>query len=383
MDPMKIVIAVDSFKGSADAGSVAAHLARGALRAVPQAQTVQLPLSDGGEGMLDAYLRTGGTRVALTVTGPDGSPVQASYGVLPDGTAVIEMAQASGLTLVPEPRRNVLAATTYGTGELMRAALDRGCRAMVVGIGGSATNDGGTGMAAALGVRFLDAAGRPLPPGGAALARLAHIDASGLDPRVAQGRITVACDVTNPLCGPQGASAVYGPQKGASAQDVALLDGALAHYGALLASQLGREVAGLPGAGAAGGLGAALLAFCGAILRPGIEAVLDALHFEEALAGADLVLTGEGRIDAQTACGKAPVGVARRVKRYDPRIPVVAVVGAMGDGAELAYREGVDAIVPLPPRPMSLADCMAQAGPLLEAAAERALRLLLVGRALP
>lgn len=380
---MKLVIAADSFKGSADAASVVAHLARGVQRLLPDAALVQLPLSDGGEGMLDIYLRAGGTRVPATVTGPDGRPVQAAYGLLPDGTAVIELAQASGLTLVPEGQRDALAATTYGTGELMRAALDGGCRAMLIGIGGSATNDGGAGLAAALGVRFLDAAGQPLPPGGAALARLARIDATGLDPRLARCPVTVACDVINPLCGPSGASAVYGPQKGAAPADVALLDRALAHYGHLLAAQLGRDVASLPGAGAAGGTGAALLAFCHAAIRPGIEAVLDTLHFDEALSGADLVLTGEGRIDAQSVCGKVPVGVARRVKRLFPRLPVVAVVGGMGAGAERVYAEGIDAIVPLPPRPMALAECMRETAPLLEQAAERALRLLLAGRALP
>lgn len=379
---LKIIIAADSFKGSAGAPFVVAHLAYGVRRLLPDAEIVELPLSDGGEGMLDAYLRTGGARFTIPVTGPDGRTADADYGILPDGTAVIEMAQASGLTLVPEARRDALSATTYGTGELIRAALDRGCRSLLIGIGGSATNDGGAGMACALGARFLDGDGRPLPPGGAALRRLSRIDASGLDPRLAACHVTVACDVTNPLCGPNGASAVYGPQKGVHTEQIALLDEALSHYGALLAAQLGKDVAACPGAGAAGGLGAALLAFCGAVIRPGIETVLDALHFEEALDGACLVLTGEGRIDAQSACGKVPVGVARRVKRLDASIPVVAVVGSISTGAELVYREGVDAIMPLPSRPMTLEESMQNPGPLLEDAAERALRLLLAGRAL-
>lgn len=376
---MKIVIAADSFKGSADAPCVVEHLKRGALRVCPHAQVTELPISDGGEGMLNAYLRTDGIRIPVRVTGPDGRPVQAAFGLLPDGTAVIEMAQASGITLAPQTGYNVRIASTYGTGELMRAALDSGCRAMIIGIGGSATNDGGAGMACALGARFLDKDGQPLAPGGAALQRLHRIDVSGLDPRLLQCRIVVACDVQNPLCGPNGASAVYGPQKGASKEDVALLDAALAHYARLLHTQLGKDVAGQPGAGAAGGLGAALLAFCNAQMCPGIETVLDALNFEQALSGASLVITGEGRIDSQSACGKVPVGVARRAKKAAPNVPVVAIVGSIGPGAELVYQEGIDAILPLPPYPMALAECMAQTAPLLEAAAERAMRLMMAG----
>jgi glycerate kinase len=307
--------------------------------------------------------------------------VRAAWGVLGDGrTAVVEMAAASGLTLVPEGRRDPRLADTYGTGALVGAALDAGFRRLILGIGGSATNDGGTGFARALGVRFLDAADRDLPRGGSALAQLARVDLAGLDPRLAETEILVACDVDNPLCGPRGASAVYGPQKGATPEGVRELDAALGVFARVARRDTGREVAGAPGAGAAGGLGAGLLFFTPAQLRPGVGIVLEAVGFEARVRGADLVFTGEGRTDAQTAMGKAPVGVAAVAKRHG--VPVVCLSGGLGEGAEAVLGHGIDALASLPPGPMGLQACLAGGAPLLEAAAARACRLLRVGRAL-
>ncbi|HEX6796135.1 MAG TPA: glycerate kinase [Ktedonobacterales bacterium] len=311
-----------------------------------------------------------------------------AYSIRPTGsganrvelTAVIEMAAASGLPLVPPERRNPLLATTRGTGELMRAALDAGARRLLIGIGGSATNDGGAGMAQALGARLLDAAGNELPPGGAALADLARIDLSGLDARLAQTQVRVACDVSNLLTGPTGASAVYGPQKGATPTMVAQLDAALAHYAEVLRRDLGADVAEIPGSGAAGGLGAGLLAFAHAELVPGAALVLDALHFGERVAGADLVITAEGRLDEQTAYGKAPAAVARAAKVAGAAVIVLAGSVAMPDEALAAL--GFDAAVPLPNGPMTLEESMVRAPELVRAAAARALRLVVIGRRL-
>ncbi|HYN16757.1 MAG TPA: glycerate kinase, partial [Actinomycetes bacterium] len=289
------------------------------------------------------------------------------------GTAIVEMAMASGLGLVPEGERDAWAASTYGTGELLRAVLDHGARELVLGIGGSATTDGGAGMAAALGARLLDQAGAELPPGGAALLRLARIDTAGLDPRLGQVRVTVACDVDNPLVGPEGAAHVYGPQKGAGPDDVLLLDSALRRYARVLADGLGLDLAAIPGAGAAGGLGAGAIAFLGADLRTGIELVLELVGFDRAVAGADLVVTGEGRLDAQSLRGRAPVGVARAAAAHG--VPVVALAGAV----EVADRElraaGFEEAHALPGLEPDPRRSMAEAAPLLERLAER------VGRA--
>jgi glycerate kinase len=290
------------------------------------------------------------------------------------------MAAASGLTLVPEGRRDPRLADTTGTGTLVEAALDAGFRRLILGIGGSATNDGGTGFARALGVRFLDAADRDLPRGGSALAQLARVDLAGLDPRLAEAEILVACDVDNPLCGPRGASAVYGPQKGATPEVVRELDAALGVFARVARRDTGREVAEAPGAGAAGGLGAGLLFFTPSRLRPGVGIVLEAVGFEARVRGADLVFTGEGRTDAQTAMGKAPVGVAAVAKRHG--VPVVCLSGGLGEGADAVLGHGIDALASLPPGPMGLQACLAAGAPLLEGAAARACRLLRVGRAL-
>jgi glycerate kinase len=287
------------------------------------------------------------------------------------------MAAASGLTLVPRDRRDPRVTTTFGTGELVRAALEAGLSRLIVGIGGSATNDGGTGMARALGIRFLDAGGSDLPEGGAALARLARIDLSGRDPRLDGAELLVACDVDNPLTGPRGASAVYGPQKGATPEMVRELDAALEHYAGVARAATGRDVASRPGAGAAGGLGAGLLFFTPARLRPGVEIVLEATGFDALVRGADLVLTGEGRTDAQTAMGKAPVGVAAAARRHG--VPVVCLSGGLGPGADDVLALGVDAVASAVPGPMALEEAMARGPELVEAAAVRACRLLKVG----
>jgi glycerate 2-kinase len=379
---MRVVVAPDSFKGSATALAVAEAIERGVRAVFPGAEVVKVPIADGGEGTVDALVvATKGRIEERTVRGPLGEPVRARWGVLGDGaTAVLEMAAASGLPLVPKERRDPRVTTTYGTGELVRAALDAGLAKLVVGIGGSATNDGGTGLARALGARFLDEAGKELPEGGAALARLARIDLAGLDPRLARAQVTVACDVDNPLTGPRGASAVYGPQKGATPQMVKELDAALGRYAEVARAATGRDVAGEPGAGAAGGLGAGLLFFTPARLRPGVSIVLETTGFEALVEAADLVITGEGRTDFQTAMGKAPVGVAAAAKRHG--VPVVCLSGGLGEGADDVLSRGIDALASIVPGPMTLEECMARGPELVEAAAVRLCRLLKVGAAL-
>lgn len=380
--PLRIVVAPDAYKGSLTAVEAAAAMARGVRAVFPDAELVELPIADGGEGTVDALVAATGGRIEVrTVRGPLGEPVRARLGVLGSrDVAVVEMAEASGLPLVPPGRRDPRITTTFGTGELVRAALDAGLRRIVVGIGGSATNDGGAGFARALGVRFLDAAGAELPDGGAALARLDRIDLAELDPRLATAELVVACDVDNPLVGPRGASAIYGPQKGATPAVVRELDAALARYADVARRATGRDVAAVPGAGAAGGLGAGLLLFTPAVLRPGIPLVLEAVGFDARVRGADLVLTGEGRTDAQTAMGKAPAGVAAAARRLG--VPVVCLSGGLGEGADDVLALGVDALEAAVPGPMSLDEAV-RAGPaLVEAAAARACRLVRVGLAL-
>ncbi|HTN53572.1 MAG TPA: glycerate kinase [Anaeromyxobacter sp.] len=376
---MRVVIAPDSFKGSASALQVAEAMERGLRAVFPEVEVVKVPIADGGEGTVEALVSaTGGRVLRQAVRGPLGEEVAARWGILGDGrTAVIEMAAASGLPLVPRERRDPRITSTFGTGELVRAALDAGLRRLVVGIGGSATNDGGTGLARALGARFLDAAGAELPEGGAALARLERIDLAGLDPRLAGAELLVACDVDNPLTGPRGASAVYGPQKGATPAMVQLLDAALARYAAVARAATGREVADRPGAGAAGGLGAGLLYFTPARLRPGVEIVLEATGFERLLEGVALVITGEGQTDRQTAMGKAPVGVAAVARRHG--VPVLCLSGGLGEGAEEVLSRGIDALATAAPGPIPLEEAMARGVELIEAAAARAGRLLRLG----
>jgi glycerate kinase len=376
---MKIVVAPDSFKGSLTAVEAAARMAEGARRVFPDATIVELPIGDGGEGTAAAVVAaTGGRLERREVRGPLGEPVEAAFGVLGDGeTAIVEMAAASGLVLLPAERRDPKVTTTYGTGELIGAALDLGVRRLIVAIGGSATNDGGAGALAALGARFLDAAGEELPPGGAALARLDRIDLSGLRRPAPGVRVVIASDVTNPLCGPTGASAIYGPQKGATSADVALLDAALEQYARIVRRDVGCDIRNTPGAGAAGGLGAGLHAFLGAEMQRGIHLVLEAIRFEEQIRDADLVLSGEGQIDGQTASGKTLSGVGEVCRRVG--VPLVAIAGALGDDLPDPGAIGIDAVMGLTPRPISLDAAMAGAGPLLADAAERAMRLVAVG----
>lgn len=376
---MKIIIAPDSFKGAVTAQQAADAIERGVLRAAPDAEFVKVPMADGGEGTVQSLVdATGGRFVDVTVTGPLGTPVTARYGVLGDGrTAVIEMAAASGIQYVSDATRNPLITTTFGMGEVMRDALDNGATELILGLGGSATNDGGAGMAQALGVRLLDAAGADLPFGGAALARLASIDVSGVDPRVATTTIRLASDVTNPLTGEHGASHVFGPQKGATPQMVATLDSALAHYAGVIRSQLGRDVETTPGAGAAGGLGAGLLAFTGATMRSGVEIVVETAGLKRLATGADVCFTGEGGIDFQTKYGKAPMGTAQAVKAVVPGAKVVALAGLVGEGIDQLYDVGIDAVFGITPGAMSLADAIAGTEANLARVAENVMRLLL------
>ncbi|HEX3270449.1 MAG TPA: glycerate kinase [Ktedonobacterales bacterium] len=381
---MKIILAPQALKGSLDAAAVGQAMAEGARIALPDAEIAIIPVADGGEGTVSALVAATNGQLLLTrVTGPLGEPVEAEWGLLgadsaesDEKTAVIEMAAAAGLPLVPRPQRDPRVTTTYGVGELLRAALEMGCKRILIGIGGSATNDGGVGMAQALGARLLDANGGDLPPGGAALAQLAHIDISGMDPRLAQSAVRVASDVTNPLTGPKGASAVYGPQKGATPEMVAELDAALAHYADILKRDLSVDVADIPGAGAAGGLGAGLLAFAQAELVPGARLVFEALRFDERISGADLIFTAEGQLDTQTAYGKAVGAVAAAGQRQG--IPVVALAGAvaMDDAALRAL--GLSAALPLPDGPLTLEESMARAADLTRNATLRALRLILL-----
>jgi glycerate kinase len=386
--PLRVVIAPDSFGGSLDSVASAEAVAEGWARARPGDAIRPIPMADGGEGTLAAVaaaLGPAAERRTATVRDPRGRAVEAAWLLLDGGTtALVEMATASGLALVPVAERtpeNAAAASSRGTGELLLAALDGGAGRIVLGLGGSATTDGGAGMLAALGVRLLDADANLLPPDGAALARLARIDTSGIDPRLASVELVVASDVTNPLTGETGAAAVYGPQKGADAATVERLDAALATFGSALAAATGRQVADLPGAGAAGGTGAALLACTGASMRPGFAVVAELVGLEAALGDADLVITGEGRVDAQTLAGKTAAGVAVMAARRGT--PTVLLCGALGPGHEAVVASGAFALVqPIPDRPMALAEAMADARRLLAGAAERLARTIGTGMAL-
>ncbi|MCP4655122.1 MAG: glycerate kinase [bacterium] len=377
---MKVVIAPQTFKGSISALEVAKAMSEGVRRVVPDAETALVPVADGGDGTLETLVETTAGEIRhAEVTGPLGEKVAAGWGALGDGeTAVLEMARTSGLALVPDAERNPLTATTYGLGELIVVALDAGFRRFIVGIGGSATNDAGAGMAQALGVRLLDGDGNELPVGGAALADLDRIDVSGLDPRIARSEFSVACDVSNPLTGPQGAAAVYGPQKGATPEMVEQLDRALKHFAEVVKRDLGADVDDLPGAGAAGGLGGGLVAFVNGTLRAGVDIVLDAVGLDRHLEGADLVITGEGRLDYQTIYNKAPIGVARRAK--ERRIPVIAVSGSLGERFTEVHEHGIDAASAIVCAPeMTLKEATERAGELIASATEEAMRYMRIG----
>lgn len=355
---MKVVIAIDSLKGSLSSMEAGMAIKDGVLAAKPDAKVVVKPLADGGEGTTDALIEgMNGERIDLTVTGPMHTPVDAYYGYLKDtNTAVMEMASAAGITLVPDSEKNPLLATSYGVGEMINDAIQRGCRNFIIGIGGSVTNDGGIGMLKALGVRFLDENGEDAGEGGQALAKVARIDVSGMNPLLKECHIQVACDVNNPLCGENGSTYVYGPQKGVTEDMKKTLDEAMAHFARVTSETLENDYMNTPGAGAAGGLGYAFLAYTGAALTPGIELILDAVGLEEELSGADVVVTGEGRLDFQTAMGKAPVGVARLAKKYNAK--VIAFAGSVTKEATACNKEGIDAFFPILRSVCSLAEAM-------------------------
>lgn len=355
---MKIVIAIDSLKGSLSSMEAGTAIKDGILAAKPDAEVIVKPLADGGEGTTDALIEgMNGERIDLTVTGPMHTPVDAYYGYLKDtNTAVMEMASAAGITLVPDSEKNPLLATSYGVGEMINDAIQRGCRNFIIGIGGSVTNDGGIGMLKALGVRFLDENGEDAGEGGQALAKVARIDVSGMNPLLKECHIQVACDVNNPLCGENGSTYVYGPQKGVTEDMKKTLDEAMAHFARVTSETLENDYMNTPGAGAAGGLGYAFLAYTGAALTPGIELILDAVGLEEELSGADVVVTGEGRLDFQTAMGKAPVGVARLAKKYNAK--VIAFAGSVTKEATACNKEGIDAFFPILRSVCTLAEAM-------------------------
>lgn len=378
-DLVRVVLAPQSFKGSLDAPDVARALARGVRQVFPEADLDLLPVADGGEGTVQALVQASGGRTVTTrVMGPLGGAVNATWGLLGDGdTAVVEMAAASGLPLIPRSARDPRRTTTFGTGELIRHALDHGIRRLIVGLGGSATNDGGAGMAQALGVRLLDAQGEEIPRGGAALARLDHIDMTGLDPRVRDVQVEAAVDVNNPLCGPEGASHVYGPQKGADGAMARELDAALENYAGVIRRDLGDDVRDVPGAGAAGGMGAGLLAFLHARIAPGVDIVFRALHVEERIRRSSLVLTGEGRMDSQDIYGKAPMAVAAVAHRFG--VPVIAVVGSTSRDYRVVFDHGLDAVIGVVNRPMSQDRAISETAGLVAEAAMRAMRIVRVG----
>lgn len=372
MGNITILAAPDSFKGGM--GSVRiCELIESAAKREGQVRVVKVPLADGGEGTVEAYLAAaGGERVSCRVSGPEFEPVEAFYGLLKDGTAVIEMAQASGLAL--SKKRNPLHTTTLGTGQLIRHALDQGCRRFIVGIGGSATNDGGMGMAQALGVRFLDARGGEVPPTGAGMGLLERVVLSELDPRVAGSEFRVACDVNNPLFGEKGAAYVYGPQKGAGKSETLLLDKHLRHFAGVVGAAIGRRLEEEPGAGAAGGLGFGLMAFLGGRLESGIDLLLEAARFDEKLPEADLVLTGEGRLDAQSLMGKAVQGIAERCRVRG--VPVAVLAGSIGVDREVLEQAGIAAAFSIQKGPADLAQALASGEENLEFAAGQLIRLM-------
>ena len=377
---MKIVIAPDSFKESLSAFEVASAIERGFQKVFPDIQTIKIPMADGGEGTVDTLVKgTGGKFIKKEVTGPTGTRVEAKFGILGDGhTAVIEMAAASGIHLVPQEKRNPLWLTTRGTGELILAALDEGVKKIIIGLGGSATNDGGAGMAKALGVKLLDKHGNDIPDGGGYLTKIASIDISALDPRLNEVTIEAACDVNVPLLGKNGASAIFFFNDAATTEMIEELDKNLAHYARKIKEYLGRDVADVPGAGAAGGLGAGLLAFLDAKLRNGIEIVLEVTKFREIVQDADFVITGEGKIDGQTIYGKTPIGVAKVAKEYD--IPVIGIAGTLTRDSRIVYDYGIDALFSIVPGIIPESESMENAAEYIENLAANIAALLKISR---
>jgi glycerate kinase len=381
---MKIILAPDSFKGNLTSLQVAAAFEKGIKRVLPKANCIKVPMADGGEGTVQSLVdATGGKFIRKRVTGPAGSPVSARYGMLADGeTSVIEMAEASGLPLVSGKQMNPLKTTTYGTGELILDAAKRGAKKIIIGIGGSATNDGGVGMAQALGVRFINKQGSEITETGAGgmLDKIAHIDMKDINPLVKKLKIIVASDVNNPLCGKTGASAVFGPQKGATPAMVKILDTNLKDLANIIKTDLKKDVVNLKGAGAAGGLGAGLVAFAGARMKSGIDIVLEATNIAQHIKGSDLVITGEGRVDFQTAFGKTPSGVAKAARKH--HVPTIAIGGGITDDANGVFMHGIDGLESACARDMSLDEAIANSKQHLANAAERVIRLILIGKKL-
>jgi len=375
---MKIIVAPGAFKHSLTAGAAAEAIASGLAKSGLGAELVVLPIADGGNGTLDAFLADGGERLSVQVVDPLNRPIIASIGLLPDGqTAVVEMALASGLELLRSDELNPLMATTYGTGLLLKAALDTGAKRIIVGMGGSATVDGGAGAVQALGVRLLDGDGQAIPFGGGGLSALATIDATQLDPLWRDVELIIASDVTNPAVGSDGAAAVFGPQKGATVEQVVLLDAGISHFCEVIRSQMGVDIAQREGSGAAGALSAGLLAFLGGRIESGVDLLLDFNGFDAHLTSANLVITGVGQMDSQTISGKGPIGVARRAREQD--VPTIALVGSLNTTDELLHEAGMQAVLPIMTRPMTLEEALRDAASLLEAAAVRLGYVLQVG----
>lgn len=371
------MLAPDSFKESMSAKKACEAMERGIRKVLPDAEVIHVPMADGGEGTVDALVDgSDGTRIEVVVSGPiPTEKVTTYYGLLADKkTAVMEMAKANGIELLAENQRNPLLTSTYGTGEMIKAALDHGAERIIIGIGGSVTNDGGAGMAQALGVRLLDEENNELPVGGGALSKLATIDVTNIDPRIKNTEIVIASDVTNPLTGPKGASVVFGPQKGATPEMVEELDKNLVHYAKVIEKELAINIADQPGAGAAGGLGAGLLVFAGASMRSGVELVIELTHLEEVISQADYVFTGEGGMDFQTKFGKAPYGVAKVAKKYQK--PVFACAGYIGENVEVLYNEGITAIFGILAKSSSLDEALKSGEANLERTVENIVRIL-------
>lgn len=380
---MKIVVAPDSFKGSLTSLQAANAIEKGIQRAAARfhksVEIIKIPMADGGEGTVEAIITaTEGRIIDTPVLDPLGRKVESFFGILPDNTGVIEMAAASGLNLIKSEEKNPLKTTTFGTGQLIKAALDYGCAKIIMGIGGSATNDGGVGMAQALGVQFLDQNGHEIGFGGGALADICKIDISGLDPRLKQLPITVACDVKNLLCGSEGASAVYGPQKGADPAMVKILDKNLHHLAEIIKTDLGIDVANIPGSGAAGGVGAGLIAFLKAAIEPGVKLIPKIVKFEERIKNAAFIITGEGATDYQTMFGKVPFGIAAIAEKYGK--PVICVSGSLGNGYEKLYEKGITALFSIVNRPMPLKDAIINGADLLEKVAENIFNTIFITR---
>lgn len=373
---MNIVIAPDSFKGSLSARGVGVAIEKGIKRVIPESVTKIIPMADGGEGTMECLIEaTQGKFISASVQNPLGQDIQSGFGILGDGKiCIIEMAMSSGLYLIESHERNPMETTTYGVGQLIIAALNHGCRNFILAVGGSATNDGGAGMLQALGIELLDANGQQIGYGGKNLNQIVEIRLSGMDPRLHESQFTVACDVDNPFIGPNGASAVFGPQKGASPEMVEQLDQNLRYFADRIESTQGIAIHDLPGTGAAGGLSGGILAFLNGVLESGVSIVTRVTELEAAIQEADLVITGEGGVDFQTVRGKTPYGVARAALKYG--VPVIVLAGSVGKGIDNLYELGVSAVISIVNRPMTLAEAMEQTEPLLEAAAEQIIRII-------